>query len=301
MPQSSRLCNSVLELVGATPLVRLARVCEPGQASVLAKLEQFNPSGSHKDRVAQVIIERAEAAGLLPPGQTVVEASCGSFAVALALVCRARGYRLLAVLPETVTHEHADVLAAYGASLELTPAAQGMLGAAARAAEIAAESGFFSPRQYDNPQNWQAHETGEGAELAAEARHYGAAIDAFVMTLGTGGTLRGVQQALRSAFPAAMLVAISLGQGGGTADLPLRCSGSEGFFKADRTLEVSPDAAWRMKDRLAREEGLLVGPTSGANVAGALRIARELGPGKFVYTLCCDTGERYFSLGGRFG
>ena len=292
--------SSILELIGATPLVRLSRIAEPGAATVLAKLEHLNPAGSHKDRIAARMIESAEAAGLLRPGNTVVAASCGSFAVALALVCRVRGYRLVAVLPDTVTAEQKDVLTAYGASLELTAAAQGIGGALTKAAERATSPGVVRLDQYDDAQNWQTHESGEGAELVAQAREYGTAIDAVVMTLGTGGTLRGIEEAVRPHFPAALLVGITI-QEEGFPDLALRRSDSESFFIGDRQLEISATAAWRMSGRLGREEGLLVGMTSGANVEGALRIARELGPDKFVYTLCCDSGERYFSLEGSLG
>ncbi len=297
MPASSVACSSILDLIGATPLVRLSRIGEPGAATVLAKLEHLNPSGSHKDRIAARMIECAEAAGFLRSGNTVVEASCGSFALALALVCTVRGYRFVAVLPENVTAEQQDLLKAYGASLELTPAAQGIAGALAKAAEMATAFRTVRLNQYEDAQNWQAHQRGVGAELVAQAREYGAAMDAVVMTLGTGGTLRGIEEAVRLHFPAALVVGIAI-QEESAADLALRRSASESFFIGGRRLEISATAAWRMKERLAREEGLLVGITSGANVEGALRLARELGPDKFVYTLCCDSGERYFSLEG---
>lgn len=300
MPARSAVGSSILQLVGATPLVRLARIAEPGAASVLAKLEHFNPSGSHKDRIAARMVERAELAGRLRSGDTVVEASCGSFAVALALVCKLRGYRFVAVLPDSATAEHKELLAAYGASVELTPAAQGIAGALANAEQLAAISGAARLDQYEGAENWQAHEGGEGAELVAQAREYGTGLDAVVMTLGTGGTLRGIAEAVRSHFPSALFVGVAV-QDEGATRFALRRSTSESLFRGDRLLEIPATAAWRMRQRLAREEGLLVGITSGANVEGALRIARELGPGKFVHTLCCDSGERYFSLEGTLG
>ncbi len=302
MALSSRVCNSVLELVGATPLVRLVRIPGPGSANVFAKLEHFNPAGSHKDRPASKIVERAEAEGLLRPDSTVVEASCGSFAVSLALVCAAKGYRLVAVLPKSVSHEHVDVLEAYGAAVELTPAADGMAGAIERADKIAASSpGSFSPRQYQSEQNARSQAEGVGAELVAQARQYGG-IDAFVMTLGTGGTLSGVSRAVKAERSATAVVAIKLtGEPSGVSRFPYGRPDSLSAHGVDRTLEISDRVAWQMKQRLAREEGLLVGITSGANLAGAQRLASELGPGKSVYTLCCDTGERYFSLEGIFG
>jgi len=300
MLASPVISSSILELIGKTPLVQLSRIAEPGAATVLAKLEHLNPAGSHKDRIAIRMIESAEATGLLRPGNTVVATSCGSFAVALALVCRVRGYRLVAVLPDTVTTEHKEILTAYGASLELTPAAEGIGRALTKAAEIATSPGVVWLDQYDDAQNWRTHASGEGAELVAQAREYAAAIDAVVMTLGTGGTLRGIEEAVRPHFPEALLVEITI-QEEGWPDLALRRSDSASFFIGDRRLEISATAAWRMRERLGREEGLLVGMTSGANVEGAMRIARELGPDKFVYTLCCDSGERYFSLEGSMG
>jgi cysteine synthase A len=303
MALSSRVCSSVLELVGATPLVRLARIPGPGLAHVFAKLEHFNPAGSHKDRLASKIVESAEAQDLLRAGSTVVEASCGSFAVSLALFCAAKGYRLVAVLPRSTTVEHLDVLRAYGASVELTPADQGMPGAIERAEKIAASSpGFFSPRQYQNEQNAQSYAEGLGAELVAQARQYGG-IDAFAMTLGTGGTFSGVSRAVKAQWPVAAVAAIQIkGEADRASRLPYGRPDSLSLDAAavDRTLEISDRAAWQMTQRLAREEGLLVGITSGANVAGALRLAAELGPGKSVYTLCCDSGERYLSLEGTF-
>jgi cysteine synthase A len=300
MVRSCRVANSILELTGATPCVRLARIPERGSAAVFVKLEHFNPTGSHKDRIAAKILEPAEADGLLAAGGTLVEASCGSLAVSLALVCAVKGYRLIAVVPDCVTREHLDVLGAYGASVELTPAAKGMAGAVARAKEIAAASGFFSPSQYDNAENFEAHAAGDGAELVAQARRNGG-VDALTMTLGTGGTLGGVSKAVKSEFRGALIIGIAIvGERGGAPALPLGRPVLPGARPAN-VLEISEDAAWHMKQRLAREEGLLVGITSGANIAGALQIARDLGPGKSVYTLCCDTGERYLSLEGRFG
>jgi len=299
MPLSSRVCDSILELVGATPLVRLARIRQPGAAEVFVKLEQFNPTGSHKDRIAAKLLERAEAEGILRPGGTVVEASCGSLAVSLALVCAAKGWRFVAILPDSVTHEHLDTLEAYGASVVLTPASDGMAGAAARAKEVAESGGAFWPNQYESRENAAAHACGEGAEILQAARQNG--IHAFAMALGTGGTLGGVAEALKAEFPAAMIAGILIrGDRGGALDLPLGRPASDIVYGADRTIEISEAAAWQMKERLAQEEGLLVGISSGANIAGALQIAQELGRGKSVYTLCCDTGERYFSLAGKF-
>ncbi len=301
MSPNLRVCNSILELVGATPLIRLVRIPEPNTAGVFVKLEHFNPTGSHKDRIAAKILDRAERDGLLRPGATIVEASCGSFAISLALACTAKGYPFVAVLPDSVTSEHLDVLDAYGASVELTPAAEGMAGAIAKAMHIAASSpGFYHPNQYENPENGSAHARGEGAEIAAAVRERGGTLDAFVSTVGTGGTLEGVAEVISAEFPHAIVTAIALtGEGGGPPQLPLGRPAS-GMRIPHRTIEISERAAWQMKQRLAREEGLLVGVTSGANVAGALQIAKDLGPSKSVYTLCCDTGERYFSLEGRF-
>jgi cysteine synthase len=299
MPLSSPVCDSILDLVGATPLIRLARIPKSGGAEIFVKLEQFNPTGSHKDRIAARILARAEAEGILRKGGTVVEASCGSLAVSLALVCAAKGWRFVAVLPDSVTHEHLDILEAYGASVVLTPASDGMMGAAERAKDVAESSGAFWPNQYENRDNAAAHAWGEGAEILVAARQIG--ISAFVTALGTGGTLGGVSEALKTEFPAAIVAGILIrGERGGGFDLPLGRPASHIVQSADRMIEITEAAAWQMKERLAREEGLLVGITSGANIVGALQIARELGQGKSVFTLCCDTGERYFSLAGKF-
>lgn len=300
MSASPQVRSSILELVGGTPVVRLARVAQPGAAALVAKLEHFNPTGSHKDRIAVRMLAHAEAAGRLRAGATIVAASCGSFAISLAWVCRIRGYHLLAVLPDTVTQEQQEVLQEYGASMALSPADLGMAGALSSAAEISAARGEISLNQYEDDQNWRAHFAGEGAELVAQAREYGAPPAAVVMTVGTGGTLRGLREALRAEFPGAILVGVTIGEGGAPR-LSLRRSGPHASLGADRELEVSAAEAWRMKQRLAREEGLLVGITSGGNVAGAVRVAGELGPEKFVYTFCCDSGERYFSLEGTLG
>jgi cysteine synthase A len=293
MPPLLRASNSILDLVGETPVVRLARIRHPDAAEVLLKLEHFNPTGSHKDRIAARILEHAESGGRLKPGGTVVEASCGAFAVSLALVCAVRRYRLIAVLPKSVTREHRDVLKAYGATIELTPSERGIAGALTRAREIAdGIPGSYSPSQYTSKENEIGHAEGEGEELRSAARQLTGSVDAFVMSVGTGGSMRGVREALRQSFPKHLAIAVvTEGQPSSPSEVPLPSD-----IGVDRTMIVSSDAALKMKQRLAREEGLLVGPTSGANVAAALDVALELGPGKAVYTLSCDTGERYFSL-----
>ena len=299
MSRSAPLYASILEAVGNTPIVRLGRISEPGCAAVLVKLEHFNPSGSHKDRIAVRMVAQAEAAGRLRPGGSIVAASCGSFAISLALVCRMKKYRLLAVIPDTVTREQRDILSGYGARLELIPARQGIAGALARAKEISAAAEGVALDQYEDPENWRTHAVGTGVELLAQAREFGALPAAVVMTVGTGGTVRGVREALRSQASTAIVVGVTMADPEQARHLSVRPSGGGETF-ADREVEISGEAAWQMKQRLAREEGLLVGITSGANVAGALLVARGFRPEHFVYAFCCDTGERYFSLQGGF-
>jgi cysteine synthase A len=294
-------CDSILDLIGKTAVLQLARVAEPRMANVFVKLEHCNPTGSHKDRVAKAIVERAESDGQLKPGGTVIEASCGNMAVSLALACRVRGYSLIAVLPRTATHEHRSLLHAYGALMEFTDPGLGIRGAVIRAQQMAAEiPGSFFAAQHQNPGNFAAHLDGTGSELLHAIRANGYAPSAFVTAVGTGGALAGVGGALKRAFPALQRVAVRLERGSDAVSPIGETTGFVGLGtwtgEFDRLVEVSARDAWRTKDRLAREEGLLAGLSTGANVFAALALARELGPGRNVYTLCCDTGERYFSI-----
>jgi cysteine synthase A len=274
---------------------------------VYAKLEAMNPGGSVKDRIAVAMLDAAERDGRLRPGGHVVEPTSGNTGVGLALACAVKGWRLTLAMPDSVSLEHRQALEAYGAEIVLTPAEGGMAPAVARARELARDGGAFLPQQFENPANPAAHRDGTGPELVAAFRAIGAAPDAFVAGVGTGGTLTGVAAVLRRERPGVLVVAVEPAASpvlSGGAPGPTRIQGlGAGFVPAvldrgayDRVVAVTDEDAWAMKVRLAREEGLLVGVSSGAAVVAALAIARELGRGKAVATVLGDTGERYFSM-----
>jgi cysteine synthase A len=311
-PRAAPPLESILDAIGGTPVVRLRRVVPSGAAAVLAKLESFEPGGSVKDRIALAMVEAAERDGRLVPGGRLVEPTTGNTGIGLALVCAVKGYGLTLVIPDSTSLEHRQALEAYGADLVLTRAEEGMEPALARARELARSEGALLLDQFANPANPAAHRRGTGPELVASLRAAGLAPDAFVAGFGTGGTLTGVAPVLREAFPGISVVAVepetcAVLSGGPSG--PTRIQGlGAGFLPAvlersalDRVLTVSDEEAWATKLRLAREEGLLVGTSSGAAVAAALRVATELGPGRTVVTLLADTGERYFSMEAWFG
>jgi cysteine synthase A len=298
--------ESILETVGGTPVVRLARVVPSGAAEVYAKLEALNPGGSVKDRVALAMIEAAEREGRLRPGARIVEPTSGNTGIGLALACAVKGYRLTLVMPDSTALEHRQALEAYGAEILLTPAEDGMPPSVARAREIAVREGALLLDQFRNPANPAAHRGGTGRELLAAFEALGAPPDAFVAGVGTGGTVTGVAGVLRRAHPAIRVVAVepaSCAVLSGRPPGPTRIQGlGAGFVPEvldrsayDRVLTVSDEDAWAMRTRLAREEGLLLGISSGAAAVAAVRVAVELGPGKRVATVFPDTGERYFS------
>jgi cysteine synthase len=306
-PRAAPPLESILEAVGGTPVVRLRRVVTPDAAAVYAKLESFNPGGSVKDRIAVSMIEAAERSGRLRPGGRVVEATSGNTGVGLALVCAVKGYRLTLVLPDSTSIEHRQMLEAYGAELVLTRAEEAMTAPVARARELAAREGALLVEQFANPANPDAHRAHTGPELAAQLRALDLAPDALVVGVGTGGTLTGVAEVLRREHPRVAVIAVEPAAcavlSGGPPG-PTRIQGlGPGFVPAvldraayDRVIAVGDEEAWAMKGRLAREEGLLVGVSSGAAAVAALAVARELGPGKVVATFFADTGERYFSF-----
>jgi len=290
--------ESVTELIGGTPVVGLQRITSSKTAQIRIKLEQFSATGSSKDRIAMAILQRAEAEGRLPKGSTVIEATCGNAGIALAMMCVAKKLKLVVTVPESISPERRALLSAYGARVELTPARLQMTGAISRAKEMLAQTqGAFMPSQYENPDNVAAQRRA-GEELVETIRADGGQIDAFVAGVGTGGTLSGIGRALKAFFPDVQVIAVEpaaevhriegLGSGRESAVLDRSV--------IDRTVTIDDVEAWRMRGRLAREEGILGGISTGANVAAALRVANELGPGHRVYSICCDTGERDFSL-----
>jgi cysteine synthase A len=299
--------ESILECIGGTPIVRLQRVPPPGAAQVLAKLESQNPGGSVKDRIALAMLRAAQREGRLGPGGRVVEPTSGNTGIGLALVCAVEGWRLTLVMPDSTALEHRQVLETYGAEIVLTPAEEGMAAAVARAREIAAREGAVLPQQFENPANPAAHREVTAREILAAFADPPRRLDAFVAGVGTGGTLTGVAAALRPQWPELLVVAVepavcAVLSGGPAA--PTRIQGlGAGFVPAvldrrayDRVITVGDEQAWDMKLRLAREEGLLAGISSGAAALAAVRIAEELGPGRTVLTVLPDTGERYFSM-----
>jgi cysteine synthase A len=299
------IADSVLDLVGRTPLVRLRRVVAPGGAEVLAKLEARNPGGSVKDRIALAMIEDAEARGLLKPGGTMVEPTSGNTGIGLAMVAAVKGYRLILTMPEDMSVERRRLLERFGAEIVLTPAIEGMSGAVFAAEELLREHpDFFMPQQFQNAANPEAHRRTTAREIleATDGR-----LDAFVAGVGTGGTITGVGEVLREALPNVRVVAVEPARSqvlAGRRFSPHAIQGIGASFVPgvlnrevyDEIIAVRDEDALAMTARLTREEGLLVGVSSGANVWAAARVARQLGPEARVVTLLCDTGERYLSV-----
>lgn len=298
------IANSVLELIGATPLVRLQRVVPEGCAEVLGKLESSNPAGSVKDRIALSMVEAAEHAGQIQPGDTLVEPTSGNTGIGLAMVCARKGYKLVLTMPEDMSVERRRLLERFGAELRLTPAVEGMTGAVFAAQELADERGYFMPQQFDNPANPQVHRQTTGPEILKATEGH---LDAFVAGVGTGGSITGVGEVLREAGLDVHIVAVEpesspVLQGGRPGSHGIQGIGAS-FVPSvlnreiyDEVISVRDEAAYEMTERLAREEGLLVGISAGSNVWASIEIAKRLGPEQRVVTMLCDTGERYLSV-----
>jgi cysteine synthase A len=289
--------------IGDTPLVRLERVVEPGMAEVWVKVEGMNPGGSIKDRTALAMIVDAERRGLLKPGGTIVEPTSGNTGIGLAQVASARGYRLVLCLPAQMSEERKATLRAYGAELVLTDPERRMLAAIEEAERIRDSTGAFLPNQFDNPANPRVHYETTGREVweGMEGR-----VDAFVYGTGTGGTISGVGRYLKERDPAVRVHAVEPGrsavlhgeergqhqfQGMGPGFIPPNLDRSV----IDGLIKAWEEDAFPVARRLAREEGLFVGMSSGAIVWAALQVARELGPGRRVVTIAPDSGARYLS------
>jgi cysteine synthase A len=304
-PSRPKTAGSVLDLVGATPLVRLNRIPKPGGATVLAKMESLNPGGSVKDRIALSMVEDAERRRVLKAGATLVEPTSGNTGIGLAMVCAVRGYRLILTMPDDMSVERQRLLARYGAEIHLTPAMEGMTGAVFAAQEICREHpDYYMPLQFENPANPEAHRRTTALEIldATDER-----LHVFVAAVGTGGTLTGVGEVLKERIPGVRVVAVEPARSPVLSGGRFRPHGIQGIGASfvpgilnrsviDDIVQVRDEDATAMARRLAREEGLLVGISAGANVWASCQVAEALPAGQIVVTVLCDTGERYLSV-----
>jgi len=302
MPRPNRV-NHAYELIGYTPVVRLNRIVPEGAATIFVKLESANPGGSVKDRIALSIIEDAEAKGLLKPGNIIVEATSGNTGIGLAFVAATKGYGIALVMPDTMTLERRSLLKAYGAELILTPGSGGMKAAVEKAEELAkSDPKYFLARQFDNPANPAVHRRTTALEILEQVPE----LDGFVAGIGTGGTVTGVGEILSQKKPGTIVVAVE------PETSPLLTKGTAGPNKIQgiganfiptvlnresysRVEDVSYEDAIAVARLLTRKEGLFSGISTGAIVHAAIKLAVELGRGKTVVAVLCDTGERYLS------
>jgi cysteine synthase len=303
MPLPCQVTRSLTTLIGMTPVVQLRRLPGTEDAGVWAKLESFNPGGSVKDRICLKMIEAAEQDGRLHSGDTIVEPTSGNTGIGLALVAAVKGYRLILTMPDTMSEERRSLLAAYGATVVLTPDTKGMHGAIQKAEEIVAENpSYFMPQQFKNPANPAVHRMTTAQEILQQMPQ----LDAFVAGVGTGGTITGVGQVLRAHYPNIKIFAVepdaSPVLSGGEAGYHSLQGIGAGFVPPvldttiyDEVIRVTDSEATTYTRRLAREEGMLVGVSSGAACIAALQVARQLGKGRTVLAIFCDAGERYLT------
>lgn len=300
-----RVYQNITELIGNTPIVRLRRMVPEGAAEVFVKLEKFNPSGSVKDRAAYNLILTAEQAGLIQPGDTIIEPTSGNTGIGLAMNAAAKGYRAILVMPDNMSKERINILKAYGAEVVLTPSELRMPGAIAKAQELQKEiPRSFIPQQFENQANPDIHRTTTAKEIFAQTN---GRLDAFVATAGTGGTITGTGEALREKLPE-LYIAVVEPKGspvlsGGKPGPHKLVGTSPGFVPQilntsiyNEIIQIADEDALQSMRRLAALEGILVGPSSGASVFAAITIAKRLGVGKRVVCIAPDTGERYLSM-----
>ncbi|MBJ7993245.1 cysteine synthase A [Bacillus mycoides] len=301
-----KLCENVTELIGDTPVVRLSKFIPEGAADVYVKLEMFNPTRSVKDRAAYNLIHIAEEHGLIKPGDTIIEPTSGNTGIGLAMNAAAKGYKAILIMPDNMSKERINLLKAYGAEVVLTPAEQRMPGAIAKAVELQKEiPNSFIPQQFENPANPNIHRYTTALEIYEQMD---GELDAFVATAGTGGTITGTGETLKEKLPN-LYIAVVEPKGspvlsGGVPGPHKLVGTSPGFIPKNLNTEVyneimqiADEEALTTMRNLARQEGLLVGPSSGASVYAAIMIAKRLGAGKKVLCIAPDTGERYLSMG----
>ncbi|MGG3674012.1 cysteine synthase A [Bacillus cereus] len=298
-----RVAQSVSELIGKTPIVKLNRIVESDSADIYLKLEFMNPGSSVKDRIALAMIEDAENKGLLKEGDTIIEPTSGNTGIGLAMVAAAKGYKAILVMPETMSIERRNLLRAYGAELVLTPGPEGMGGAIRKATELAKEHGYFIPQQFQNQANPEIHRLTTGPEIVEQM---GDQLDAFIAGIGTGGTITGAGEVLKEAYKDIKIYAVE------PADSPVLSGGKPGPHKIqgigagfvpetldvavyDEIIQVKTEQAFEYARRVAREEGILVGISSGAVIYAAKEVAKKLGKGKKVLVIIPSNGERYLS------
>lgn len=300
----ARIANSVIDLIGQTPIVKLNKLQNENSADIYLKLEYFNPGSSVKDRIALAMIEAAEKNGTLKPGDTIIEPTSGNTGIGLAMVAAAKGYKSILVMPETMSLERRNLLRAYGAELVLTPGPEGMKGAIAKATELSKEKGYFIPQQFENEANPEVHRNTTGPEIVEAFRDEG--LDAFVAGIGTGGTITGAGEVLREKFPDIKIYAVE------PADSPVLSGGTPGPHKIqgigagfiptilntdlyDEIIQVNTEESFDYARRAAKEEGILGGISSGGAIAAAVKVADKLGKGKKVLAIIPSNGERYLS------
>ena len=295
--------NSVLELIGNTPIVKINKIAKKNSASIFAKIESFNPCGSIKDRICRSMIETAEKENKIKTGDTIIEPTSGNTGIGLAFICAAKGYKLVLTMPDTMSVERRNMLRAFGAELILTEGQKDMIGAVETANELADSRGYFQPQQFKNPANPEAHRKTTAKEIINQIGN----LDAFVAGVGTGGTITGVGEILKKELGAHVkIIAVeplnSPVLSGGKPGLHAIQGIGAGFVPEvlnkdiiDEIIRVSDENAYETTRRLIREEGILCGISSGANFFAAMKIAAELGSGKKVVVVFPDTGERYLS------
>ncbi|MBO1628126.1 cysteine synthase A [Bacillus cereus] len=298
-----RVAQSVSELIGKTPIVKLNRIVEQDSADIYLKLEFMNPGSSVKDRIALSMIEVAEKKGLLKEGDTIIEPTSGNTGIGLAMVAAAKGYKAILVMPETMSIERRNLLRAYGAELVLTPGPEGMGGAIRKATELAKDHGYFIPQQFQNQANPEIHRLTTGPEIVEQM---GNQLDAFIAGIGTGGTITGAGEVLKETYKDIKIYAVE------PADSPVLSGGKPGPHKIqgigagfvpetldvevyDEIIQVKTEQAFEYARRVAREEGILVGISSGAVIYAATEVAKKLGKGKKVLVIIPSNGERYLS------